>query len=489
MRPSKSQYPLLMHLRTFYSSLLLILLLAVSVLQGCTKINDSTTLGNGLIPPVDNISTFETVLSTETDNFLLPDSTKVLSTDLMALGYINQDNAFGQLKADGYFSILPPNTMIYPFYQKDSLVAVDSVILSLSYQGVYGDTNSTSRLRIFEISQQAGFTDTTLFRYDHPDFAVSPLELGSKTYSLKRLKDTVTVIRRRDTTKLVNVLRIPLNNAFGVRLTNYDTSATANGGYRSDSLFKKLFRGFAIKADPLGNGLTYINPTDANTKLIVYYRVRKNGSLDTTFTEFFHSKTTQANLVKRTPGGDWATYLANNQTRDDKVFIASTPGSYATINIPGLDTLSNVIVHKAELILTPLPTPQQSAFVFPQRLLLDRVNTRGDTALTFDLDMGIRDNYGSFAYDNGRFGGNLLGDSTYRFDITRYVQKIVTNDSSNFKLRVYAPGRTNLFSPLYRYWGAVYVNDLVAYGRAVFAGGNYLNPSKRLRLRIIYSKP
>ena len=219
-----------MRLRKFYSFSILILLLAVSFWQGCTKINDSTTLGNGLIPPVDNISTFETVLSTETDNFLLPDSSRVLSTDLMALGYINQDDAFGQLKADGYFSILPPNTMIYPFYQKDSLVAVDSVILSLSYQGVYGDTNSTSRLRVFEISQQAGFTDTVLYRYDHPDFTVGPLELGSKTFTLKRLKDTVTVIRRRDTTKLVNVLRIPLDNSFGVRLTNYDTSATANGG-------------------------------------------------------------------------------------------------------------------------------------------------------------------------------------------------------------------------------------------------------------------
>lgn len=489
MRPSKTQHPLLMQLRKFFSYTFFCVIVVIALLQGCTKINDSTSLGNGLIPPVDNISTFETVLSTETDNFILPDSSRVLSTDLMALGFISQDDAFGQVKADGYFSVLPPNNMIYPFYQKDSLVAVDSVILSLSYQGVYGDTNSTSRLRVFEIAQQAGYSDTTLYRYDHPDFLINPTELGSKSFTLKKLKDTVTIIRRRDTTKLVNVLRIPLTNAFGVRLTNYDTSATANGGYRNDSIFKKLFRGFAIKADQVGNGLTYIKPTDANTKLIVYYRVRKNGNLDTTFTEFFQNKTTQANLVKRTPGGEWATYLANNQTRDDKVFIAATPGSFASIAIPGLDTLSNVIVHKAELILTPLPTPQQSAFVFPQRLLLDRVNARGDTALTFDLDMGIRDNYGSFAYDNGRFGGNLLGDSTYRFDITRYVQKIVTNDSANYKLRVYAPGRTNLFSPLYRYWGAVYVNDLVAYGRAVFAGGNYLNPSKRLRLRIIYSKP
>lgn len=473
---------------TFLSAAIYLTFLSV-IFLGCRKINDSTTIGNGIIPAVDNISTFETILSTETDNFLLTDSTKVLTTDVMALGHIQSDDAFGQIHADGYFSILPPNTMIYPFYRKDSIVAIDSVILSLAYEGLYGDTNTTSTLRVFEISQQAGFVDTTLYRYDHPAFTTSGAELGSKSFLLKKLKDTITLIRRKDTTKVVNVLRIPLATSFGTRLSNYDTSLTSNGGYRSDSLFKKVFRGFAIRADNSGNGLTYVNPTNPNTKLIVYYRVNKNGAVDTTFTEFYHSKTTQANLVRRTPGGEWATYLANSQTRDDKVFIAASPGSGATIKIPGLDTLSNVVVHKAELILTPIPTAQQGSFAFPPNLLLDRINSRGDTALTFDLDMGTRDNFGSFTYDQGRFGGTLLRDSTYRFDITRYVQKIVTNDSANYKLRVYAPGRTNLYSPLYRYWGLVPVNTWVGYGRIVFAGGDYINPAKRIRLRIVYSKP
>lgn len=465
------------------------LFLSTFILTGCQKINDATTIGSGVIPAVDNISTFETNLYTETDNFLLSDSTRVLTTDVMALGHIQNDAMFGQVHADGYFSILPTNAMIYPFYRKDSIVAIDSVILSMAYEGLYGDTNTTSTLRVFEISQRAGYVDTTLYRYDHPSFATTNQELGSKSFLLKRLKDTLKIIRRSDTTKLVNVLRIPLVNSFGTRLTNYDTTQTSNGGYRSDSIFKTLFRGFAILSDNTGNGLTYVNPTSTNTKLIVYYRVKKNGAVDTTFTEFYHSKTTQANLVKRTPGGEWASYLANNQTRDDKVFIAASPGSGATIKIPGLDTLSNVIVHKAELILSPLATGQQGSFDFPPNLLLDRINTRGDTALTFDLDMGTRDNFGSFTYDVGRFGGSLLRDSTYRFDITRYVQKIVTNDSTNYKLRVYAPGRTNLFSPLYRYWGLVPVNSRVAYGRVVFAGGDYINPAKRLRLRIVYSKP
>lgn len=473
---------------TQLTSSLFSLFIVAFILTSCQKINDATTIGTGMIPAVDNISTFETNLYTETDNFLLTDSTRVLTTDIMALGHILNDAVFGQVHADGYFSIVPPNAMFYPFYKKDSIVAIDSVILSLAYEGLFGDTNTTSTLRIFEISQRAGYVDTTLYRYDHPSFATTNQELGSKSFLLKRLKDTLTLVRRRDTTKVVNVLRIPLTNSFGTRLSNYDTTQTSNGGYRSDSLFKTLFRGFAILADNTGNGLTYVNPTSTNTKLIVYYRVNKNGAVDTTFTEFYHSKTTQANLVKRTPGGEWASYLANSQTRDDKVFIAASPGSGATIKIPQLDTLSNVVVHKAELILSPLATGQQGSFGFPPILLLDRINSRGDTALTFDLDMSTRDNFGSFTYDIGRFGGTLLRDSTYRFDITRYVQKIVTNDSTNYKLRVYAPGRTNLFSPLYRYWGLVPVNSLVAYGRVVFAGGDYINSAKRLRLRIVYSK-
>ena len=80
------------------------------------------------------------------------------------------------------------------------------------------------------------------------------------------------------------------------------------------------------------------------------------------------------------------------------------------------------------MILSPIATGQQGSFGFPPILLLDRINSRGDTALTFDLDMSTRDNFGSFTYDIGRFGGTLLRDSTYRFDITRYVQKIVTKN-------------------------------------------------------------
>lgn len=455
---------------------------------GCRKINSATEIGNGVIPAVDNITTFETYLEAETDNFLLTDSTEVFFTDKMALGHIGNDQSFGELHADGYFSLFPANTMFYPFYRRDSIVGVDSVILSLAYNGLYGDTNSAQTLRVFEISQQAIFPDTVLYKFNQPDFATTGAELGSKTFLLKKLKDSVTVIRKRDTTKIANVIRIPLTATLGSRFAGYDTTNTSNGGFRSDSLFRTLFKGIAVKSDATGNGLTYISPSSTNTKLIVYYRVQKSGTIDTTFTEFYHTKGPQANLVRRTIGAEWNNYLNNGQSKDDKLYIAASPGSYATIRIPGLDTLSNAVIHRAELIMTPLVTAQNSIFSHPPALMLDRINAGRDTARTFDFDMGLSDNYGSYNYDFIRFGGGLLTDSTYRFILTRYVQKIVTNDSSNFIMRVSAPLRTNLYSPLFKYRGRVTVNDLAGYGRVIIAGGNYLNPAKRLRLRVIYSK-
>jgi len=290
----------------------------VLFLTACTRINESTNLGGDLIPPVDNINTFEAYLPTEADNRFLLDTTKVYYNDDLALGQIN-DPEFGSIHADAYFNVSHPNYFFYPYYNRDS-VKVDSVVLSLSYQASYGDTNSNLTLRVFEISQTAGFNDTTLYKYDHPDFATTGPELGNKSFQVKRLSDSIRFIQKRDTSKLANVIRIRLDTNFGRRLVNYDTSNTVNGAYRNDSIFKRLFRGFAVKADLSGNALVYISPTDVlKNKLTVYFRYTKNGFTDTTQADYFHSTGGQANLIRRTPGGNWLSYLNNGIPNDDKI--------------------------------------------------------------------------------------------------------------------------------------------------------------------------
>src|SRR5262249_32258080 len=153
-----------------------------------------------------------------------------------------------------------------------------------------------------------------------------------------------TLARAGDTTHVNNVLRIPLANSLGVRFAQYDTT----NGYKNDSLFQTLFRGFALKADPGGNALSYFNLSDlTNTKLTVYFRVTLNGKQDTLSFDYLHSINGQSNYINREPGGNYLAYL--NSGAGNKVYLQSSPGSYVSIKIPQLDTFSNKVIHRAEI--------------------------------------------------------------------------------------------------------------------------------------------
>ncbi len=469
--------------------------LIIIAFTACTRI-DTTTLGSDLIPAVDNIHTFDTTITVETDNFAFVDSTRVFATEDLPLGYIN-DPEFGTTKADFYFSVSPPSLGTYPFGKKDSLV-MDSVVLSLAYKGAYGDTNTTQTVRVFEVSQTSGFKDTnSLFRLDHPDFATTGPELGSRTFVVNTLNDSVEV-RRKDTVKVKNVLRIKLDTALGRRFMNYDTTSTANGGYKTDSIFKTLFRGLAIKADASGNALTYFNPDDDATSVIVYYHYGRPDSM--LVTEFKHSFTGLTNslgaasTIRRTPGGNFNTYLNNGTPLDDKLYIQSTPGSYATIKIPGLETLPNMVVHRAELIATIVPSISDNIFTPPGQLFLDMINNTKDTFYTIQNDFQYSPDFG-VNYDV--FGG-ILKNGVYNFNISRHVQGIVTRHERNFTLRLHAPydarpyylppGKLADFNLSKLNIVSVAAVNQLAHGRVVVGGGNNANPALKMRLHIIYSK-
>jgi uncharacterized protein DUF4270 len=449
--------------------------------SSCKKINEATTLGGDLIPAVDNVHTFEVSLSAVTKNILFNDSTRVLYTDLVALGDLN-DPDFGNTHANIDFNIVPSSVGSYPFLNKDS-VEIDSVVLSLSYVAAFGDTlnNGMQTVRVYEIAQNAPFSDTALYKYTDPnsDFATAGPELGSASYTVRNLKDTLTLTRPGDTSKVINVLRIPLDNSLGVRLAKYDTA----NGYKNDSLFLKLFAGFALKADVGANALSYFNLSDINnTKLTVYFRATLNGKKDTTSFDYYHAINGQSNYINRDPGGNYLTYLNNGA--GDKIYLQSAPGSYASIKIPQLDTFSNKVIHLAEIVATRVPSAGGDLFSTPVQLMLDHINKSGDTIFMMHQDLIVSAS-GSIGFP--AFGGRLHADDTYRFNISRYVQGIVTRHEANDTLRIYAPLRTNVYNSALRTKITIPVIDAIAKGRVVLGGGTYTDSTSRLRLRIIYS--
>ena len=81
---------------------------------------------------------------------------------------------------------------------------------------------------------------------------------GYLIYKQRSNSPVTPITRPSDTTKPTRVVRIKLSNTLGERFKNYDST----NAYKSDSAFKANFRGLAIKADNIGNSLSYFDFSD-----------------------------------------------------------------------------------------------------------------------------------------------------------------------------------------------------------------------------------
>jgi hypothetical protein len=155
------------------------------------------------------------------------------------------------------------------------------------------------------------------------------------------------------------------------------------------------------------------------------------------------------------------------------------------IKIPSLDTLSNKTIHLAELVAVKIPSMDENIFSAPGQLMLDRKNRNiPDTVFMLEKDL-VADASGNVGFSS--FGGTLRPDNTVHFDISRYIQSIVTRHVANDTLRMYAPLRTRVFNSNFNQYLDLNVSRAIATGRLVLGGGSYADTTMQLRLRIVYS--
>ena len=149
---------------------------------------------------------------------------------------------------------------------------------------------------------------------------------------------------------------------------------------------------------------------------------------------------------------------------------------------------TNRLIHRAELIFEKYPSTD-GFFAPPPYLFAEAVSTTGDSAFTIRNDfVPVQSTPG---YDLNAMGG-VFRNNQYVFNLSRYVQSIVTQKFTSYKLRVFAPFATQpYYIPEHTDQPSgkigVILNTPVASGRVVLYGGGSLDP-KRARLRIIYSK-
>jgi hypothetical protein len=485
------------------------------VLSACTKI-DSTKLGSELIPAVDNVKTFETTLEVIANNYVDTMAFSLNSTNPHMVGAISQDPVFGTSKATMFFQMAPssfPYKFVADSIKGNSKVGFDSAVLILDYVGYYGDSLIPANFKLYQ-------TDSVLQKDlgQYPHYTLNAnlnvnkgITWGSKTMNAFQFKDTSLVIRKGDTTKVTKQLRIRLDSAMARQLLLADT----NEVYANDTLYRSYLAGFALEAEGAVNTLFYYSLA-GNSKIEFF--IRKNPlspTQDTTSVSFtVNSHTGHAvKFENNHDGSELSTNLIPDPVNGKKdIYIQSSPGTYATLRIPGLDTFRNVnrVIHRAELrVVQSEPRLDFPQLVAPQALYLDIIDTANNAfrGVPYDLNpFGVYYCYPGAGINFEYFGGfssreTATGElNIYRFNIARYLQGVLSKGEPLFPM-------FRLSAPFYMFYkecangGVSYPQQVFTFtqsgtllvppgfGRIKLAGGEKagVDPSKRMQLRIIYS--
>ena len=349
--------------------------------------NDPSTIGLEVQPNSDNII----ISSLNFENFdSKTESEDSLRTDEainLVLGEI-ADPYFGINSGAFYTQILLKENNI----DLGTNPIVDSVVLSYSYSGYYGDFD-------------AGFTNLEVNQIFESIYKDSVYYSNSFEVGIGNMYN-VDDFRLSNNTE-DPFLRIKLKNEFGQNILNLGSNLLVD-----NETFLQEFNGISLLAN--GNTMLYLNPDGSNSYLKIFYHNDEN-TLDTLILDF-------------ELGGDAARVNLFNEKDDNSVVvdesrmcIQSMAGYKVKININNVDSIKSLLTGKVLNKVTmsfDVEDYSQVEYAAHEKLALVRVNEQGENIFLDD-----------FIIDGDvHFGGNLENNK-YEFNITRYFHQLLSSPS------------------------------------------------------------
>ena len=400
-------------------------IISLSLIMGliAASCTDPNTIGLEVQPTSDNIIISETSSfnwqTTQTDS---EDSLRTDEALNLILGGID-DSQFGLNNAGFYTQILltENNTDL------GTNPIVDSVVMSYTYSGYYGDLENFTSLDVL-ILQEDIYKDSV---YYSNSYQIS--SLGGMSY--------VESFSVSEDASESPSLTIRLSDSFGQEILDLQ-----NEGLKDNEAFLENFKGISVIASAQ-NTMLYLNPTGSNSFLKIYYHNEQSGS-DTISLDFeLGGDAARINLFNHKP-------LVNLNQEEDKVYIQSMAGYKTKISINNTDSLKSMLEGKSINKVTmsfDVNEGSQAEYTAHDKLFLVRVNEEGNNIFLTD-----------FTIEGETHFGGRLEDDKYEFNITRYFYQLLNND--------------------------IYTNDLylLPAGAAVNANRTILN--KDIKLTIHYSE-
>ncbi len=374
---------------------LLHFILVIIIFNSCT---DPNNLGLEVQPESDIITFNVTENFTWQEGFTISEDSLPSDEKLsLLLGQIN-DPIFGENSA-GFITqiLLSANNNIIGENPE-----VDSVILSYSYSGYYGELEDFSSVNVQEIDFDI-FKDSV---YYSNSFNLENTNSLVNTFAIKKENENP-------------FLKISLKNTFGQKILDFGETIL-----QDNDVFLQNFRGLHVTANSQ-NTILYLNPSALNTKLVIYYHNSSQDSLELEFQ--LDNNTARVNLFNDKSDVS----ILNDQSYK---YIQSMAGYKLLVNINGLDSIKKVLsgksINKATMTFT-IADDSQIDYPAHEKLLLVRLDDE-------DRNIFLTD----YIIEGESYFGGGLQNGEYNFNITRYLYQLINNNSYTNKLYLLPTGST-----------------------------------------------
>jgi len=236
-----------------------LLVVLIILLPACKK---DTSIGADILPQDDllNVKYTDTLTvysKTQADTFL--------RTDKLAKNYLGviNDSRFGFQKASVVMELDKPTGVF-----DDSLnttYTIDSVVLFLKYNSVYGDTTVPQNFTVSTISNN--INENSVYYSNETRFSATNVIGDISNYFFTPTSNPVH-ISSTDTTGVTGVLRIKLNSSLGSTILNLGQTVL-----RDSASFKNAFPGILVEnATNTGSAMAEIDLNSIYSYLVIFYK-------------------------------------------------------------------------------------------------------------------------------------------------------------------------------------------------------------------------
>lgn len=394
-------------------------ILIIILVASCKE--DNNNLGLDIQPPSDKLNVFSVDTSAITSYSSIVDSVKTDETSLSLLGSM-VDPVFG-LSTASFYTQLRLSKVAHDF---GSTPYPDSLILTLDYDGYYGDTLAPMTVRVYEMSEQI-FVDSMY--YSHESVGTETEMLVEKTL----VPDfTNNIIIGEDT--LDPHLRLNLGQ-FSFSLAEKLLTAPSDS-MDNNASFINYFYGLYVTVEPVtaGGSIIYFDLLSDLSQMTLYYHNGEDDSLSFSyvinsncarFGHFDHDYTLgSAEFKAQVLDGD--TTLGKNVC-----YIQALGGVKTFIRFPNLKNYyanGKIAINEARFFLKAYE--ESPALEMAEALIMVRRNSDGSYDILNDQLNG--DSYFGGYYDDATGG--------YWFRITQTVQDVLQSDSTDYGYEIYLSG-------------------------------------------------